>query len=56
MGAIFALFASKKHAQVDLECKGCAFHADDKSSSSEEEFVRKHATEEKSGKRNGDND
>jgi hypothetical protein len=56
MGALFALFTSKKHAKVDLECKGCAFHADDKSSSSEEEFVRKHAMEEKPARRNGDND
>jgi len=57
MGALFALFASKKHAQVDLECKGCACHADDKSSSSEEEPVkRKVASRETPTLRNGGDD
>ena len=36
MGALLSLFG-KKHATVDLECKGCQCHADDKSSSSSEE-------------------
>jgi hypothetical protein len=50
MGTILSLFASKNHAQVDVECKGCAFHADDKSSSSEDSpilapAVKRHATE-----------
>jgi len=57
MGTLLSLFASKNHAQVDVECKGCAFHADDKSSSSEEEAVKRHAMEEKTAKRkDGDND
>ena len=35
MGALLSVF-NKKHATVDLECKGCTCHADDKSSSSSE--------------------
>jgi len=35
MGLLFSLFL-KKHANVDVECNGCACHADDKSSSSDE--------------------
>ena len=42
MGALLSLFTSKKHAAVDLECKGCTCHADDKSSSSEESAIRHH--------------
>jgi hypothetical protein len=55
MGAILAFLISRKHANVDLECNGCACHVDDKSSSSEEEPVvhKKPAMEEKPGKRNG---
>jgi hypothetical protein len=57
MGAILAFLISKKHANVDLECNGCALHVDDKSSSSEEDAPpivhRKFAMEEKSAKRNG---
>ena len=58
MGAILAFLISKKHANVDLECNGCALHVDDKSSSSEEEAPqpivhKKFAMEEKSAKRNG---
>ena len=56
MGTLLSLFASKNHAQLDVECKGCALHADDKSSSSEEESptIKRHAMEEKPAKRNGD--
>ena len=36
MGALLSIFTSRKHAEVDLECKGCTCHADDKSSSSED--------------------
>ena len=58
MGAILAFFISKKHANLDVECNGCALHVDDKSSSSEEEVPvhKKPAMEEKSAKRKGDND
>ena len=55
MGALIAFLISKKHANVDLECKGCSLHADDKSSSSEEEPIvhKTFAMKEKSGQRNG---
>ena len=55
MGALIAFLISKKHANVDLECKGCSLHADDKSSSSEEEPVVHQivAMKEKSGQING---
>jgi hypothetical protein len=57
MGAIFAFFMSKKHANVDVECNGCALHVDDKSSSSEEEapvIHKRPAMLEKSARGNGD--
>jgi hypothetical protein len=58
MGAILAFLISKKHANLDVECNGCALHVDDKSSSSEEEVPvhKKPAMEEKSAKRKGDDD